>query len=517
MADSEPGNVQLSISKLTLIMIVLLITVTVITTGVGLLVVRADYQTIATRHTTEARDAVNNAALALRNQVQFYQGIVQLISGKPEVANLLEFGDTSEMAAWSNQLRQLLPGTLGAALATPDGHIHGDPLQQRVGPSCEGDMRRLSDGDAIDYPPLHTDIAGLEHFDIITRVMSPSGEQSGLVFVSFHLDVLEDVLRGMSAEHDRFVLIDGHGITRLSTAAAEPQVELDGYHVRVPDTSWELVLYRKIPPTTNVMSQLLGADLLILLIGSVLVGYLGKRAVSAFRDDMTRVQEALHAVLQGEYRPSPSPTAIKETAALLPQIELLALRLQDTHRELRQQSLSDPLTGIFNRRYFDLMLAHQHEQSQRQPAAVLAVIDLNDFKRMNDEHGHAFGDAVLQSTAQFLRDRVRSTDIVARLGGDEFAVILNHMVPDMLVHWLEVTVRDYDQRMRRHVDQRGAICQLSIGTAMIDVALFATPEDVLHAADSAMYAAKQQRTGSSRYIIDAQAEEPSSTGTSASR
>lgn len=498
---------QLSISKLTTILVALLIAVTVVTTAAGLYVVRADYQILEDRHTSEARDAVNNAALALHNQVKFYQGIVQLISSKPEVANLLEFGDTSEMTDWSSELRRLLPGTLGTALASPSGDVHGDVMQQRVGPSCEVDIRQLTSGSAIEYPPLHTDVKGLEHFDVVTRVSSPGGDHTGTVFVSFHLDVLADVLRNLATDGDHFELRDGHGKLHLSTTTANMATDNPAYRAQVPETSWSLILYRIPPQSSNVIARLVSVDAIILFLVSLLVVFMTRRTMSAFTSDMSRVRAALSSVLDGSYRPSDRPTSIKEISTLLPQIEQLAMRLQETTSELRQQSLTDPLTEVFNRRYFDLMLAHLHEQSRRQPPSVLVLIDLNDFKLVNDRLGHPFGDMVLQNTAKFLTDRVRTTDLVARLGGDEFALILNHMVQETLDDWLAATARAYDEFIQRNPEFHNAGCHISIGVSVIDASVYESPQDALHAADQAMHAARQQsETNASRYMLAAESQ-----------
>ncbi len=86
---------------------------------------------------------------------------------------------------------------------------------------------------------------------------------------------------------------------------------------------------------------------------------------------------------------------------------------------LRQASQSDPLTGLANRRALEAFMA-QHAEA---PGAVL-VVDLDHFKRVNDEHGHGAGDAVLVELARRLERVTRSTDLVARTGGEEFVLVL---------------------------------------------------------------------------------------------
>ncbi len=214
---------------------------------------------------------------------------------------------------------------------------------------------------------------------------------------------------------------------------------------------------------------------------------------------MRRVHEALSDVLAGRYRPSGQATAIREFGILLKDSEELALKIQQQSEELRQQSLSDPLTGVFNRRYFDLMLNHLHAQSRRQPPAFLVILDLDGFKQVNDLLGHPAGDRVLRDCAGFLQGQVRASDIVTRLGGDEFALILNRMDPDSLDDWLTELCAAYDRSDQPDGAPR---CHLSLGAAPVDSGLYGSAQAVFEAADSAMYRAKQGgNTGRSRHAL----------------
>jgi diguanylate cyclase (GGDEF)-like protein/PAS domain S-box-containing protein len=87
----------------------------------------------------------------------------------------------------------------------------------------------------------------------------------------------------------------------------------------------------------------------------------------------------------------------------------------------------DPLTQLFNRRRFESEVSEQIARSRRYgEEAVLLMIDLDDFKSVNDRFGHAAGDEMLRAVAETIRGRVRGTDLVARIAGDEFAVLLLH-------------------------------------------------------------------------------------------
>jgi diguanylate cyclase len=116
----------------------------------------------------------------------------------------------------------------------------------------------------------------------------------------------------------------------------------------------------------------------------------------------------------------PQSETLAEALPLLEVCSSLIGRLWAAEREAR----TDPLTGLHNRRAWQEALAREEERSQRfgHPVAVLAV-DLDDFKQVNDQHGHRAGDAQLRRAAHAILDGVRDHDVVARWGGDEFCVL----------------------------------------------------------------------------------------------
>ncbi|MCE0493906.1 GGDEF domain-containing protein [Vibrio salinus] len=98
--------------------------------------------------------------------------------------------------------------------------------------------------------------------------------------------------------------------------------------------------------------------------------------------------------------------------------------------ELKNQSQKDPATGLWNKKKFNDSLGHYSRLKRRyknQPMSCLAIIDIDDFKNINDTYGHQSGDDVIVSLAEKLTNQLRDTDIIARIGGDEFAVILQHI------------------------------------------------------------------------------------------
>jgi diguanylate cyclase (GGDEF)-like protein len=161
---------------------------------------------------------------------------------------------------------------------------------------------------------------------------------------------------------------------------------------------------------------------------------------------------------------------------------------------LRELALVDELTGLHNRRGF-LLLAHKQLQvAQRtlRPALML-FLDLDGLKLINDEHGHEAGDAALRRLSGVLHAALRSSDILGRYGGDEFAVLCPETGAEAIPRILEA--------LQRRVDEANAgsgrpwRLSLSSGTAVFDPRHPATLEELLRAADAAMYRAKEEKRG----------------------
>lgn len=233
--------------------------------------------------------------------------------------------------------------------------------------------------------------------------------------------------------------------------------------------------------------------------------------LQADREQLRRLLEGRISVCTGETRyvgadgretwVSVLSTAMRDSGGrpsrLLSQIQDVGprRRLED---ELRRLAHHDPLTGLPNRRAFELALVRHLALARRYGGdGALLLLDLDRFKRVNDEHGHLVGDRVLVAAAAALRGRVRETDTVARLGGDEFAVLLAKASPDdargvarsLVAAIAEETAGDAGRRVTA-----------SVGLAVVEDGAELTPEALIARADRAMYEAKA--TGRDRYTME---------------
>lgn len=177
------------------------------------------------------------------------------------------------------------------------------------------------------------------------------------------------------------------------------------------------------------------------------------------------------------------------------------------HRERRRAqtaALTDPLTGIPNRRYADLALAREFAGAQRGRVLSLAIFDLDRFKAYNDRHGHRAGDDALQRFASLLLTNTRRMNLSARYGGEEFVAILSS-TPD---RGAEVFARRVREGLAAAPPQAGPLT-VSVGIAQYRPDM-SSPEDLREAADRALYEAKT--TGRDRICVDRPSESPAGPG-----
>jgi len=168
-------------------------------------------------------------------------------------------------------------------------------------------------------------------------------------------------------------------------------------------------------------------------------------------------------------------------------------QLRHTHSQLEQLATQDPLTNVLNARAFSHELAQELSRNRRygRPLALI-YLDLDDFKSINDAHGHATGDAVLRLVADAMRSAVRQADIVGRLGGDEFAVLMPETDGDVAHAAATRLVTGIRTVFRGTPSVTASIGVLAVsGTE-------AGTDELLRKADQAMYAAK--RAGKDRVV-----------------
>jgi len=182
---------------------------------------------------------------------------------------------------------------------------------------------------------------------------------------------------------------------------------------------------------------------------------------------------------------------VEAKTAVTRELRQLNLRLHGAKTVAETQALTDPLTGLRNRRGFDLAL--QAAAEGRGPYALMQL-DLDRFKAVNDSFGHAAGDLVLRQTARILADETRDADTAARLGGDEFVLLLPGRADTATLKRIATRLI---ARIAEPFDCDGRRCQVaaSIGAAIGPLPDGGAALEVLAAADRALYASKAAGRG----------------------
>ena len=212
-----------------------------------------------------------------------------------------------------------------------------------------------------------------------------------------------------------------------------------------------------------------------------------------------RARRARRDIAQGARIPDDelTPNVRSVVSTLIDEVERLKRDLELSHKkveELENIADEDPLVPILNRRAFEreMVRATAYARRYKTPTSLI-YIDLDDFKTINDTHGHAGGDAVLRHVGQVLSTNVRQSDVVARIGGDEFAIILVHADSEAAAN-----------KMGRLLEAITAVpvefgdADILIGVSA-GVAQFGEDDDMvalLDRADRAMYRHKERHNGS---------------------
>jgi diguanylate cyclase (GGDEF)-like protein/PAS domain S-box-containing protein len=167
-----------------------------------------------------------------------------------------------------------------------------------------------------------------------------------------------------------------------------------------------------------------------------------------------------------------------------------AIERKRLEEEIKNLSLTDELTGLYNRRGFTLLVEQEMKLAQRNKrSALLFFVDVDDLKVINDTWGHAQGDAALKETGAILRETFREADILARLGGDEFVILAPDLSLEngaMLTSRIQFTLKERNQQNHRPYH-----LTLSMGIAHYDPESPCTVDELINQADNMMYEQKQ--------------------------
>jgi diguanylate cyclase (GGDEF)-like protein len=273
-----------------------------------------------------------------------------------------------------------------------------------------------------------------------------------------------------------YIFNNSHDRLELSTAWGLPETAPRLDHV-APSTCWAM---KRGKPHLNVPGE-----------GALRCAHHPESDAAALEIPMSARGEVLGLLVigAGEHDTVAALRVIQPLAAALADGMSLALSSITLREQLRNQALRDPLTGLYNRRFLEETLQRLGLDAHRRKAPLAAImIDLDHFKKLNDQYGHATGDIVLQAVSSTIVSVLRATDIVCRYGGEELAVLLPDCPLEMATAKAELLRASIEDLV---AGPSGATVTASLGVAAIP-ATTSAPASLLASADAALYQAKQE-------------------------
>lgn len=170
----------------------------------------------------------------------------------------------------------------------------------------------------------------------------------------------------------------------------------------------------------------------------------------------------------------------------------LKKQINEAHKKMAEMATKDELTGLYNRRYFTEALERELSVAKRyETELVFCMMDLDDFKKINDSYGHPAGDMALCGVARILKECCRKGDLICRYGGEEFAVLL----PNTRTENALIACERFREMVSRHQFKYNSSqlqVTISIGIASFNASDQETPADLIANADKALYKAKEE-------------------------
>ena len=377
-------------------------------------------------------------------------------------------------------------------------------------------------------------------FQVLTSPIERSGERVGTLLGVLPVESLQPLLGGDGLEPGVGIyLVDEAGsvvvassgaparvrFERLPSNSDEPRriesytrsdgVQVIGTAMPLENRAWVLVIEQDyqlaFAPVLGVVRKVSAINFGIVLLFCGIAGWIARSIVRPIHVLSERARRIAAGEPDVEFAPSSRSDEIgvlsrvfhemvEKLRSQRREVELANAELQRSNEVLEQLSFTDGLTRLHNHRFFQDRLRIEAQRTQRtgDPLALL-LLDIDDFKALNDRHGHAAGDAVLRRVGEVIEETVRETDLPARYGGEEFAVLApctglegaESLGEKLRAAIRAVSVPSGDGRLQVTVSVGGAV-------------LAGDPQQLFVAADRALYRAK----GSGKDCVVIEAPEP---------
>lgn len=437
-------------------------------------------------------------ARALESQLTFFQQIVNHVAVQPTTQDILANNDEIGAQTWALQMQRFLPQAMGVSLLTTSGQIMGSPADSQLGPQSLTDLAKLSQGEAISMPPVHRLTEATSHFDLVAPVLDESETPLGMVFVSFGLKTLRPLLENNTNADQRLVLRDGRGNTitqhnRLGDADKTRQLTMN-----LTKSDWQLSLTESAErPLPSFLSlTIFNISALLLTVG--IIAFLVRYALRTLGTDFTQIKTLLNELAEGGPLAEEFATPqLLETAEILPAISHIQRGMAKKQQLLQHRQLSDALTGLPNRRQFNIEFARAYDFARRGTSVCVVRLHLQGMDKLNNKQA----EQVAKLLAKTLTEHTRKVDHIARLEIDQFGLLMFGMTAEGTAPSLERMHKSFLGVQAQHpAIPDTLICSLHFGYTLIHPHRDNSAAEVLKRAEVAL---GEAQTSEERCIIAA--------------
>jgi|GEM_PF-4870540 len=434
---------------------------------------------------------LNQAALQIGNYIKRVQRQTSELANKQEIKDIAAVWDDIEIQNWAIKTRNLLPDTIGLAIVNPNGAIIGQPEKQRIGPQCLIDVKKQFAQTLNEHPPYHRFLHGLRHFDLYANILSDDSEKY-LLLHSISLKTVEEILMEyfkqgiyLSISNTQQVLLE------IGTSTSNGM----NFQAKIPDTTWHLNMIQLSEQELSIIQfarqSIVKAAFVIATIFTLITALL----YNLLRHDTNKLQQLLSQIGEKPNNKIPNSSLyLNDFRVLKKGILKQNKHLICAQNQIEKLALEDNLTGLGNRHRFELDKSGHFNRAKRGISISIISLDLDNFKSINDNLGHAAGDQVLLQLGKTLSNHIRKSDSAYRFGGDEFVVVLYSIEMDELNRWFQNIVFTFQDKCPHLSNLPQYNCGISGGASIIKQQDKSISES-LERSDNALYQSKKQGKG----------------------
>ncbi len=428
-------------------------------------------------------------AHTLESQLAFFQEIVNHVATQPTTQDILENNDETSAQTWALQMRRFLPQAMGVALLSTSGKILGAPADTQLGPQSLTDLAKLSQGEHIKMPPVHRLTPETSHFDLVAPVLDDADTPLGMVFVNFGLSTLQPLLKGNTNSGQKLVLRDGSGNTITQNDHLGNPDKTQHLEMNLAHSDWQLSLTesadRSLPSFLSLV--IFNTSALLLTVG--IIAFMVRYALRSLGTDFSQIKSLLNNLAEGEPLAEEFATPqLRETAEILPAISHIQRGIDKKQQLLQTQQLNDEVTGLPNRRQFNIEFARAYDFARRGTPVCVVRIHVEGLNKLSDKQTTQ----TLKLLSKTLKEHARKVDHIAHLDADQFALLMFSMTNEGATPCLERLHKSFLGKQVQHpAIPDTLICSLHCGYTLIHPHRDNSAAEVLKRTETALSEAQE--------------------------